>query len=118
MINRQEKAPRFRQIRTTEVKIPVKTTFWAGLLALCLIPAGAMAQDASHVAPPVPLVEQHDHAPHDGWIWVEGHHRWDGHRYVWVHGFWVHPPHPGAVWVRHHWEQRNGDWVLVPGHWE
>ena len=46
-----------------------------------------------------------------------GYHRWDGHRYVWVHGYWAHPPHPGAVWVRHHWEQRGDGWVLVEGHW-
>jgi hypothetical protein len=118
MINRQEKAPRFRQIQTTEVTIPVKKTFLAGLLALCLTPAVAMAQVVVRIAPPPPIAEHHDHPPHDGWVWVEGHHRWDGHQYFWVHGHWAQPPHPGAVWVAHHWERRGDGWVLIEGHWQ
>jgi len=96
----------------------VKKTLLAGLLALCLTPAIAMAQVIVRIAPPPPIHEVHDHPPHDGWVWHEGHHRWDGQRYVWVKGFWVRPPHPGAVWVAHHWEQRNGGWVLIEGHWQ
>jgi hypothetical protein len=76
-----------------------------------------MAQDNPRVAPPPPLHEGHNHAPHDGWVWVEGHQRWNGHHYAWVHGYWVNPPHRGAVWVPHHWEHRNGAWILIEGHW-
>jgi hypothetical protein len=118
MINRQEKVPRFRQIQTTEVKIPVKKTFLAGLLALFLTPAIAMAQIIVRIAPPAPIVEVHDHPPHEGRVWIDGYHRWDGHRYVWVHGHWARPPHRGAVWVAHRWEQRGNGWVLIQGHWQ
>jgi hypothetical protein len=118
MTNRQEKVRRFRQIQTTEVTIPVKKTFLAGLLALCLTPAIAMAQIIVRVAPPAPIIEVHDHPPHEGWVWVDGYHRWDGHRYVWVHGHWARPPHRGGVWVAHHWDQRGNGWVLVEGHWQ
>lgn len=96
----------------------MKKTFLAGLLAVCLTPAVAMAQVIVRIAPPPPIVEHHDNPPHVGWMWVEGHHRWDGQHYVWVHGFWAHPPHPGAIWVHHHWERRGDGWVLVEGHWE
>jgi len=96
----------------------VKTTLLAGLLASILTPVSLMAQDVPRVPPPVPIPEAHEHAPHPGWIWIEGHHRWNGHRYIWVHGYWAPPPHPGAAWVPHHWEQRDGAWVLVPGHWQ
>ena len=96
----------------------MKRTLLAGLLALVLAPVALMAQDVPRVPPPVPMPEEHEHAPHPGWVWVEGHHRWNGHRYVWVHGYWAPLPHPGAVWVHHHWELRNGVWVLVPGHWQ
>jgi hypothetical protein len=96
----------------------VKKRLLAGLLALCFTSAAAFAQVVVRIAPPPPIPEHHDHAPHDGWIWVEGHHRWDGQHYVWVHGFWAHPPHPGAIWVHHHWERRGDGWVLVEGHWE
>jgi hypothetical protein len=98
-------------------KIPVKKTFLAGLLALCLAPVGAMAQVVVRVAPPVPMHERHDQPPHPGWVWVDGYHRWDGHHYVWVHGYWAHPPHPGGVWVAHRWERHGDGWVLVEGHW-
>ena len=98
-------------------KIPVKKTILAGLLALFLIPAVAMAQVVVRIAPPAPMVEHHEHAPHPGWVWVDGYHRWDGHHYVWVHGYWAHPPRPGAVWVAHHWERRGDGWVLIEGHW-
>ena len=89
----------------------------AGLLALSMTPALATAQVIIRVAPPEPIVEVHDHPPHHGWVWQDGYHRWDGHRYVWVHGRWVHPPHPGAVWVAHHYEHRGDGWVIVEGHW-
>jgi len=95
----------------------VKKTALAVLLALCLTPAVSMAEVIVRIAPPVAVVETPGPAPHPGWVWVSGYHRWDGHRYVWVHGHWAKPPHRGAVWVAHHWEQRNGGWVLVQGYW-
>jgi len=95
----------------------VKKIILSALLALCMAPAAVMAQVVVRVAPPAPIVEVHDRPPHEGWVWIDGYHRWNGHRYVWVHGHWVRPPHPGAVWVAHRWEQREGGWVLIEGHW-
>jgi hypothetical protein len=97
--------------------ISVKKTVLAVLLALCLTPAVSMAQVIVRIAPPPPIVEHYGAPPHPGWVWIPGYHRWDGHRYVWVKGFWRLPPRPGSVWVAHHWEQRNGGWVLIEGHW-
>ena len=98
----------------------MKKTALSLLLAICLMPAAALAQVGVvvRVAPPAPIVEAHDHPPHPGWVWIDGYHRWNGHRYVWVHGHWVRPPHPGAVWVAHRWEHRGDGWVLVEGHWQ
>ena len=103
--------------KSVEETISVKKNVLAGLLALSLMPAIAMAQVIIRVAPPAPIVEVHDRPPHAGWVWIDGYHRWNGHRYVWVKGYWKRPPHPGAVWVAHHYEQRNGGWVMVEGHW-
>jgi hypothetical protein len=103
--------------QTLEDEIRMKKTGLALLLAIGMAPAALMAQVVVRIAPPAPIVEVHDHPPHPGWVWNDGYHRWDGHRYVWVKGHWVKPPHPGAVWVAHRWEQRNGGWVLVEGHW-
>ena len=96
---------------------PVKKIILSALLALCMAPAALMAQVVVRVEPPAPIVEAHDRPPHEGWVWIDGYHRWNGHRYVWVHGHWARPPHPGAVWVAHRWEQREGGWVLIEGHW-
>ena len=102
-----------------EDKFSVKKTALSLLLAIGLVPAAAFAQVGIvvRVAPPAPIVEFHDRPPHPGWVWVDGYHRWNGHRYVWVHGHWVRPPHEGAVWVAHRWEHRGEGWVLVEGHW-
>jgi len=109
-----------RCTHTLEGKNSVKKTALSLLLAICLAPAAALAQVGIviRVAPPAPIVEVHDRPPHAGWVWVDGYHRWNGHRYVWVHGYWAHPPRPGAIWVAHRWEHRGDGWVLVEGHWQ
>lgn len=97
----------------------MKKTLLALLLALSLAPAAALAQAGVvvRVGPPAPIVERHESAPHRGWVWIAGYHRWDRDRYVWVPGFWTAPPRPGAVWVAHRWEHRHDGWVLIEGHW-
>jgi len=97
----------------------VKKTVLACLLALSLAPAASFAQVGVvvRIGPPAPIVEHYGPPPHPGYVWCSGYHRWDGQRYVWVHGYWGRPPHPGAVWVAHHWAHRHGGWVLVEGHW-
>jgi hypothetical protein len=76
----------------------------------------AFAQVIVRVAPPPPIVEHHE-AERRGFVWVDGYHRWDGHRYIWVHGRWVHPPRPGVAWVPGHWDPRPGGYIWVEGHW-
>ncbi len=89
------------------------------LLALSVAPIAAMAQARVfvRVGPPAPIVEHYGPAPHPGYVWIAGYHRWDGARYVWAPGYWVAPPRPRAVWVPHHWVHHPGGWVLVEGHW-
>jgi WXXGXW repeat (2 copies) len=97
----------------------VKKTALSVFLALCLAPAMALAQTVVvHATPPPPVIENHDHPLHPGWVWHAGYHRWEGNHYVWVKGFWVDPPRPGAVWVPHRWEHQGDHWVLIEGHWE
>ena len=59
--------------------------------------SAAFAQVVVRVAPPPPIVEHRPVAPGPRYVWTDGYHRWDGHRYVWVSGRWVMPPHPGVV---------------------
>ena len=67
--------------------------------------------------PPPPVMEHPGRPPHRGWVWVPGHHRWDGRRYVWVRGYYARPPRPNAVWVPGRWDHRGGGYVWVDGRW-
>jgi WXXGXW repeat (2 copies) len=87
-----------------------------GALLAATIAAGA--QVVVRIGPPPPRpVEVIPAAPHPGWVWQEGYHRWDGAHYVWVPGHYVAPPYEHAVWVPGHWANRNGGYVWVEGHW-
>jgi hypothetical protein len=102
-----------------EVVFPVKKTVLSLLLAASMIPAVANAQVGVtvRVGPPPPVHEHYGPAPHPGWVWQPGYHRWDGNRYVWQGGVWAEPPRPHAHWVAGHWAHRHGGWVFVEGHW-
>lgn len=70
------------------------------------------------VAPPPPVrVGVVGVAPHPGYVWVDGYHRWHGGRYAWVAGRWARPPYARAVWVPAQWVPRRGGYVYVAGYW-
>ena len=77
----------------------------------------ASAQVVVRLGPPRPPREVVPVAPHPGWVWQPGYHRWDGGRYVWVPGAYAEPPRPHAGWVPGHWANRPGGYVWVEGHW-
>ena len=95
----------------------MRKTALAFLLALCLASAASFAQVVVRIAPPPIVVEERGRPPERDYVWVDGYHRWDGGRYVWVPGHWDRPPHPHAHWVAHHWVHHHDGWVLVEGHW-
>ena len=95
----------------------MKKTALAFLLAVGLFPTANHAQVYVRVGPPAPIVERRSPAPERGYVWINGYHRWDGARYVWVPGHLDRPPRRHARWVRHHWVHRRGGWELVEGHW-
>jgi hypothetical protein len=86
-------------------------------VALLSLPAAFAQRVYVGVAPPPIIVEHPGPRPHPGWVWVGGHHRWDGHRYIWVGGSWANPPRPGVAWVPGHWQRDPGGWFWVEGHW-
>jgi hypothetical protein len=95
----------------------VKKIAMAALLALTFLPAASFAQVIVRIAPPAPIVERRPPPPDRGYVWIDGYHRWDGARYVWVGGRWDRPPHPGQRWVAHRWVHRGDHWEMVEGHW-
>ena len=101
----------------TKGDLPMKKFLLAAVGTALLGASAAFAQVVVRVAPPPPVVEHRPVAPGPRYVWTDGYHRWDGHRYVWVSGRWVVPPRPGVVWVPGHWAERGGGWVWIEGHW-
>ncbi len=88
------------------------------VLGLGIATAGQPAEVIVQIAPPPPVsTAVIGVAPHRGYVWIPGYHRWDGRRYVWVAGRWAAPPRPGGIWVPPRWVPRHGGYVFVPGHW-
>ncbi|HEX4477572.1 MAG TPA: hypothetical protein VH142_20925 [Polyangiaceae bacterium] len=61
-------------------------------------------------APPAP-------PPQPGMVYVQGNHRWDGHKYVWEKGHYDRPPRPNARYEAGHWEPRGHGKVWVNARW-
>jgi hypothetical protein len=97
----------------------VKRTLLIATSAFFLSVGAANAQIVVRIGPPPPHpVEVAPPPPHEGWVWVPGYHRWDGHAYVWVPGEYRNPPHRGAVWVPGEWREERGGHVWHEGHWK
>jgi len=78
----------------------------------------AGAQIFVRIGPPPPRPhEVIPVAPHAGWVWQPGYHRWDGGHYVWVPGRYAEPPYGHARWVPGHWRNGPRGYFWVEGHW-
>ena len=66
--------------------------------------------------PPAPRTETRSAKPYTNAVWIDGHWKWSGGRYVWVSGYWTQP-RPGKIWVPGHWQQNDRGWVWIKGHW-
>src|SRR5687767_14329013 len=81
-------------------------------LAMGLFTATAQAQTTGweggvvvvRVPPPPPLVEVVPSSPASGFVWIDGHWRWDGAQYRWVQGYWARSPGALFVWVPTGWQ--------------
>jgi hypothetical protein len=89
-----------------------------GVMLAATLTAGAQLVVRIGPPPPRPVEVVPPPPPeHPGWAWHEGYHRWDGHGYVWVPGYYAEPPYEHAHWVPGHWAHRGGGYVWVEGHW-
>ena len=88
----------------------------AALVAAC-VPPPPHGVVYVRVAPPAPVYEEIAVAPGPEFVWIRGHHRWEGERYVWVPGHYERRPHVRARWVEGHWRHSRQGWYWVEGHW-
>lgn len=77
--------------------------------------AGQAAELIIGVAPPAERVEVIPRA-RVGYVWSPGYWRWNGHRHVWVNGYYVRE-RTGWHWRPAHWVAYGPRWHYVPGYW-
>ena len=49
-------------------------------------------------------------------IWISGHWKWNGRKYVWKRGH-CERKRKNKVWVAGHWSKTPRGWKWTPGHW-
>ncbi len=94
----------------------MKKLFIAALLGAALAAGPAQAQVYARVGPPPPVVERVGPS-RIGYVWIPGHHRWNGRRYVWVSGHYARPPRRTAGWIPGRGVQRRRGGIYVNGPW-
>jgi hypothetical protein len=95
----------------------MKKFFSAAIFGVVLAAASANAQVYVRVGPPAVRVERPGPPPGRNYVWVKGHHRWNGRAYVWVPGHYERIPRAHAVWVDGYWRNTPRGYVWVDGRW-
>ncbi|MBR8058273.1 YXWGXW repeat-containing protein [Burkholderia dolosa] len=73
--------------------------------------------DRPRFAPPAPRHDRRPPPPRPhGYIWTDGHWRWQHGRYIWIPGRWV-ARRPGHRWVPGYWRWQGPVWIYVDGVW-
>ena len=67
-------------------------------------------------APPPARAETRSPRPTPNAVWIDGHWKWAGARYIWVSGYWEKKPK--GTWVAGHWKKTPRGHVWVKGHWK
>lgn len=50
-------------------------------------------------------------------IWIKGHWKWNGNRYIWLNGHCT-KKRKGHLWIPGHWKKTPRGWKWIPGHWK
>ena len=79
-------------------------------------PATADPQVYLRFGPPTHRMEMR-RPPRSGFVWRDGHYRWNGRRYVWVDGRYMRQPFPNARWSAGRWDRGPRGFFWVPGRW-
>jgi WXXGXW repeat (2 copies) len=99
--------------------MPLRKRILVAALGLGAVAAPVASNAAVYVdvavAPPPPQVEVVP-AARVGYVWAPGYWRWNGYRYVWVGGRYIHARR-GYHYASPVWVQVNGRWHYQEGGW-
>jgi hypothetical protein len=87
-------------------------------VASVLLTGLAVAAVANAVStPPPPAVDIGYYGVYrPGYVWVNGHHTWNGSVWVWSPGYYQ-AERANQYWVQGYWEPRGSQYVWVNGYW-
>jgi hypothetical protein len=89
--------------------------YWAPRSGGPVGPGPGPGDGDARLPPPAPRIEPVVQRP--GMVWTPGYWRWNGRRYDWVGGSYVHA-RPGFRWTPAQWERGpNGVWHFHEGFW-
>jgi hypothetical protein len=95
--------------------------FGCAIAAILPLLGSVTPVSAQAMAPPPPPVEVAPAPPPvvagTYWAWRPGYWRWNGIRYVWIRGHYVHAPRAEAVWIPGAWVFVGGRYAWHGGHW-
>jgi hypothetical protein len=96
---------------------PVGALVLAGVVSLAGCEGAVRATVFVPGPPPAEIRETVVASPGPGYVWIRGHHQWDGGRYLWVAGRWEQPPHRHAKWKSGRWQHNHQGWYWIEGRW-
>ncbi|WP_198369513.1 YXWGXW repeat-containing protein [Roseomonas rosulenta] len=79
-------------------------------------PAEAQSVTLNFGPPPPPPYARRPPPPRRGRVWVDGHYRWNGRRYVWQEGYWQRARR-GRSYAQPRWDRDGDRWRYSPGRW-
>ena len=96
-----------------------KTIITLVLISFFLMNLAISAPKIVYVAkkPPVEKVVKVGPKPFKSVVWISGHWKWNGHKYIWSKGYWTKPK-LGKVWRKGHWVKKPRGWIYIKGHWK
>jgi hypothetical protein len=79
--------------------------------------SAVQARDVVIVEPPPRDLDEVVPAQRAGYVWINGHYRYDGKRYVWKPGYYERVPRGYARWEPGRWDRRGDGYVWIEGRW-
>ena len=99
-------------------KTIVSTALALGLASTATLAAAASSSGEIEIQiPPPPDRVVVVPEPREGFIYERGHYDWDGKRYVWRDGEFIHK-REGHVYTPYALEHRGEHWYYRRGHWD
>jgi len=99
-------------------RVLVSALFAAGAIGAVATPLSSMADVTVYVDTPPPAVRVETvPEPRTGYVWSNGHWKYEGGQYVWSAGDYI-AVRPGYTYVQPRWVESGGRYAYYPPRWD